>query len=77
MRSFNHWRQAWFLGRGQQHIQVGRADEIKALPDLERITDGGSAVRFVIGEYGSGKTFFLHLVRSIALERGPSPCMPT
>lgn len=57
--------------RGQQHIQVGRADEIKALlRDLERITDGGSAVRFVIGEYGSGKTFFLHLVRSIALERG-------
>lgn len=56
--------------RGQQHIQVGRADEIKALlRDLERIGDGGSAVRFVIGPYGSGKTFFLHLVRSIALEQ--------
>lgn len=56
--------------RGQQHVQVGRAGEIKALiEDLERLRDGGSAVRFVIGRYGSGKTFFLHLVRSIALER--------
>lgn len=38
--------------------------------DLDRIADGGSAIRFVIGEYGSGKTFFLFLVRSIALEKG-------
>lgn len=57
--------------RGQQLIQVGRAEEIRALiKDIERIIDGGSAVRFVIGEYGSGKTFFLHLIRSIALEKG-------
>lgn len=56
--------------RGQHHIQVGRVDEINALVrDLERIADGGSAVRFVIGPYGSGKTFFLHLIRSIALEK--------
>jgi hypothetical protein len=55
---------------GQQHIQVGRVAEVKALvSDIERVADGGSTVRFVIGEYGSGKTFFLHLVRSIALER--------
>src|SRR5690606_32184203 len=40
------------------------------LRDVERIADGGSAVRLVIGEYGSGKTFFLHLVRSVALEKG-------
>ncbi|HJX28999.1 MAG TPA: ATP-binding protein [Thermoanaerobaculia bacterium] len=57
--------------RGHQHIQVGRAEEIRTLlRDLERIRDGGSAIRFVIGEYGSGKTFFLFLVRSIALEKG-------
>ncbi|UTI63372.1 ATP-binding protein [Paraconexibacter antarcticus] len=56
--------------RGQQHIQVGRAPEVTALlTDLERITDGGSAVRFVIGEYGAGKSFFLQLVRAIALEK--------
>ena len=55
---------------GQQHIQVGRAREVEALlRDIERIADGGSAVRFIIGEYGSGKSFFLHLVRSIALEK--------
>lgn len=57
--------------RGQQHIQVGRADEIRALlRDVERVADGGSAVRLVIGEYGAGKTFFLNLVRSVALEKG-------
>ena len=38
--------------------------------DIDRIADGGSAIRFVIGEYGSGKTFFLYLIRSIALEKG-------
>src|SRR5580704_7723336 len=55
---------------GQQHIQVGRAAEVKALVgDIDRVADGGSAIRFVIGDYGSGKTFFLHLIRSIALEK--------
>jgi hypothetical protein len=55
---------------GLQHIQVGRAEEVKALlKDIDRITDGGSSIRFIIGEYGSGKTFFLHLVRSIAHEK--------
>lgn len=57
--------------RGHQHVQVGRADEVRALlRDIERIVDGGAAIRLVIGSYGSGKTFFLHLVRSIALEKG-------
>lgn len=55
---------------GQQHIQVGRAAEVRALvDDIARIADGGSSVRFVIGEYGAGKTFFLNLIRSIALEK--------
>lgn len=55
---------------GQQHIQVGRANEVRALlTDIQRIADGGSGVRFVIGDYGSGKTFFLHLVRSMALQQ--------
>ena len=56
--------------RGLQHVQVGRASEVSALlSDLDRIIDGGSAIRFVIGEYGSGKSFFLHLIRSVALEK--------
>lgn len=55
---------------GQHLIQVGRLREIEALlTDIERCTDGGSAIRFVIGQYGSGKTFFLNLIRSIALEK--------
>lgn len=55
---------------GHQHIQVGRAQEVRAvLDDIDRIADGGSAIRFIIGEYGSGKTFFLFLVRALALER--------
>lgn len=55
---------------GQQHIQVGRANEVRALvQDIDRIRDGGSGFRFVIGEYGSGKTFFLNVVRSIALQQ--------
>jgi hypothetical protein len=55
---------------GLTYIQVGRAAEIAALlRDIDRIADGGSAIRFVIGEYGAGKTFFGNLVRLIALER--------
>lgn len=57
--------------RGQQHIQVGRAREVSAMiEDLERIGDGGSAVRLVIGDYGSGKSFFLQLIRAVALQKG-------
>jgi hypothetical protein len=55
---------------GLRHIQVGRAQEIASLiRDLDRLADGGSAFRIVIGEYGAGKTFFLSLVRAIALEK--------
>ena len=57
--------------QGLRHIQVGRAREIgEMVRDIERIADGGAAIRFVIGEYGSGKTFFMNLVRLIALEKG-------
>ncbi len=56
--------------RGLQHVQVGRATEVAALlRDVERVADGGSSIRFVIGEYGSGKSFFLHLIRTAALEK--------
>ncbi|NJR50529.1 MAG: ATP-binding protein [Leptolyngbyaceae cyanobacterium CSU_1_3] len=63
--------QAGVVPRRAQHlIQVGRVAETKAIiRDLDRMAEGGSAIRFIIGEYGSGKTFFLSLVRSIALEK--------
>ena len=55
---------------GLQHIQVGRKREIEALvSDIDRVGDGGSTVRFIIGTYGAGKTFFLFLVRQIALQK--------
>ncbi|MBJ9975189.1 ATP-binding protein [Pseudomonas sp. S75] len=55
---------------GQHLIQVGRAGELDSLlKDVDRLADGGSAFRVVVGEYGAGKTFFLNLVRGIAMER--------
>jgi hypothetical protein len=55
---------------GQHLIQVGRHREVETLvSDIERIADGGSTIRFVIGEYGAGKTFFLNLIRAIAMEK--------
>jgi hypothetical protein len=55
---------------GQHLIQVGRKREIETLvTDIDRIADGGSSIRFVIGEYGAGKTFFLNLVRAVAMEK--------
>jgi hypothetical protein len=55
---------------GLQHIQVGRQREIQAVVrDIDRVADGGACTRFIIGPYGAGKTFFLFLVRQIALQR--------
>jgi hypothetical protein len=52
---------------GLQHLQVGRKGEIGAvINDLDHIADGGASVRFVIGPYGSGKTFFINLARTVA-----------
>ena len=56
---------------GLEYINVGRKAEIDALmDDLESIADGGAAFRFVVGRYGSGKTFLLQLLRNQAMERG-------
>ena len=55
---------------GLQHIQVGRAAEVAALVnDLQLVEQGGSAIRFIVGRFGSGKTFFLNLIRAVALSR--------
>ncbi|ALA85845.1 ATP-binding protein [Stenotrophomonas maltophilia] len=55
---------------GQHLIQVGRVREVQTLvSDIDRLADGGSSFRLVVGEYGAGKTFFLNLVRAIAMER--------
>jgi len=55
---------------GQQHIQVGRIKEVTALlSDIDNIAEGGSSIRFIIGEYGSGKTFFMNLIYTLAMEQ--------
>ena len=56
---------------GLQHIQVGRAAELKALDeDTQHIARGGATIRFLIGAYGSGKTFLLNLARLMAMQSG-------
>lgn len=56
---------------GLEYIQVGRVNEVKALiEDLDNIEQGGSAFRIIIGDFGAGKSFFLQLIRYIALEKG-------
>jgi hypothetical protein len=56
---------------GAPYIAIGRSDEIAALlGDLELINEGGSSMRFIVGKYGSGKSFLMQLIRSYAVERG-------
>ena len=56
---------------GLENIAVGREKEITALSqDLENIAEGGAAFRFVVGRYGSGKSFMLQLIRNQAMEKG-------
>ncbi|MBO5274796.1 MAG: ATP-binding protein [Clostridia bacterium] len=56
---------------GAHYIAIGRDDEISALlSDLESINEGGASMRFIIGKYGSGKSFLMQLVRGYSLERG-------
>ena len=55
---------------GAPYIAIGRRDEIAALlSDLEAVNEGGGSMRFLIGRYGSGKSFLMQLIRGYALER--------
>ncbi len=55
---------------GAPYIAIGRQQEISALlSDLEAVNDGGAGMRFIIGRYGSGKSFLIQLIRGYALER--------
>jgi hypothetical protein len=56
---------------GLEHIAVGREQELKSLlQNLDDIAEGIAAFRFVIGNYGSGKSFMLQLLRNRAMEQG-------
>ena len=56
---------------GAPFIAIGRNDEIEALTNsLDRVADGEGSTKFIIGRYGSGKSFLIQLSRGYALDRG-------
>lgn len=55
---------------GIQHITVGRKKEINAmLKALSEVENGHSIVKFWIGAFGSGKSFMLHLLNTVAMKK--------
>jgi len=56
---------------GLEYITVGRTQEINAfLHDIDIIADGGATFRFIVGKYGSGKSFLLQTIRNYATAKG-------
>ena len=56
---------------GLPYITVGRKSEIEALlHDVDIITEGGASFRFIVGRYGSGKSFLLQAIRNYVMDRG-------
>ena len=55
---------------GLPYIAVGRKNEIEALlRDVDIIADGGASFRFIVGRYGSGKSFLLQTIRNYVMDR--------
>lgn len=55
---------------GVQHITVGRKLEIEAFTSaLDDVRDGHSMIKFWIGDFGSGKSFMLHLFNTVAIKQ--------
>ena len=55
---------------GLAYVTVGREKEIDALlHDVDIIADGGAAFRFIVGKYGSGKSFLLQTIRAYVMDR--------
>ncbi len=56
---------------GLEYITVGRAQEISTLlHDIEMIEQGSASFRFIVGKYGSGKSFLLQTIRNYATAKG-------
>ena len=56
---------------GLPYIAVGRRSEIEALlHDVDVISEGGASFRFIVGRYGSGKSFLLQTIRNYVMDRG-------
>ena len=55
---------------GLPYITVGRKEEIDALlHDVDIIADGGASFRFIVGKYGSGKSFLLQTIRNYVMAK--------
>lgn len=55
---------------GVQHIAVGRSEEVHAaINALEEVKNGHSIAKFWIGDFGSGKSFMLHLLNTVAMKQ--------
>ena len=55
---------------GLPYIAVGRSTEIEALlHDVDIIAEGGATFRFIMGKYGSGKSFLLQTIRNYCMDR--------
>ncbi len=55
---------------GLPYITVGRETEINALlHDVDIISDGGASFRFIVGKYGSGKSFLLQTIRNYVMDK--------
>ena len=55
---------------GLPYIAVGRKREIDALlHDVDMIADGGASFRFIVGRYGSGKSFLLQTIRNYVMAK--------
>ncbi len=55
---------------GLPYITVGRETEIGALlHDVDIIAEGGASFRFIVGKYGSGKSFLLQTIRNYVMDR--------
>ena len=60
---------------GLPYITVGRKNEIEALlHDVDIIAEGGASFRFIVGRYGSGKSFLLQTIRNYVMDRGFIVC---
>ncbi len=56
---------------GLPYIAVGRKNEIAALlHDVDIISEGGASFRFIVGKYGSGKSFLLQTIRNYVMDKG-------
>lgn len=54
---------------GAPYIAIGRTLEIESIcENLKTVEEGGAFTRFIIGRYGSGKSFLIQLIRGYACD---------